>query len=189
MKHLLLAALLTTSIVCLFACQKEPTPAPPRRDVIDYTVLPPITQEGKNTFGCKVNGEVWVPRVEAFVPVNYLHCAYYRNNQNFRIITRLVTNSKNEEMQIYIAPKNLKEGRINLTDTSISSVNYWDHTNLTSYPYFSMNSSANWIDVTHIDTINHIISGIFQFTLKNNPDPNKKISFSDGRFDLKYTPE
>jgi hypothetical protein len=25
------------------------------------TVLPPITQEGKNTFGCKVNGEVWVP--------------------------------------------------------------------------------------------------------------------------------
>ena len=23
--------------------------------------LPPITQEGKNTFGCKVDGEVWVP--------------------------------------------------------------------------------------------------------------------------------
>ena len=26
--------------------------------------LPPITQDGKNTFGCKVNGQVWIPNIE-----------------------------------------------------------------------------------------------------------------------------
>ncbi len=42
--------------VCLIAplmsltCFEEP----------DFTVLPPITQTGENTFGCLVNGDVWV---------------------------------------------------------------------------------------------------------------------------------
>ena len=28
--------------------------------------LPPITTEGKNTFGCLVNGQVWLPEVKPY---------------------------------------------------------------------------------------------------------------------------
>jgi hypothetical protein len=38
----------------LGACELFPEAEP-------ENVLPPITQEGANTFGCKVNGEVWLP--------------------------------------------------------------------------------------------------------------------------------
>lgn len=33
-----------------------------KKKVNELSKLPPITQEGKNTFGCLVNGKVWVPQ-------------------------------------------------------------------------------------------------------------------------------
>src|SRR5690606_28653311 len=38
------------------SCKKETT----EPNSSNPNVLPPLTHEGKNTFGCKVNGEVWV---------------------------------------------------------------------------------------------------------------------------------
>src|SRR5687768_7246469 len=38
---------------CSLKCRKDKDKPP--------ATLPPMTQEGKNTFGCKVNGEIWVP--------------------------------------------------------------------------------------------------------------------------------
>jgi hypothetical protein len=48
------------------ACKKDKhingtgTPPPQQQQ------LPPITTEGKNTFGCLVNGEVWLPEVKPY---------------------------------------------------------------------------------------------------------------------------
>jgi len=60
-----LVLLLLAAMFFFSACRDHPNPYPPDDPppVVDYTVLPRITQEGKNTFGCKVNGEVWMPRV------------------------------------------------------------------------------------------------------------------------------
>ncbi|HEY2722945.1 MAG TPA: hypothetical protein VGI82_14530, partial [Chitinophagaceae bacterium] len=39
-----------------------------RKDKVGNTIeLPPITQEGRNTFGCKVNGKVWVPHYKCIL--------------------------------------------------------------------------------------------------------------------------
>jgi len=38
-------------------CENPPVPDPEPE-------LPPITHEGKNTFGCLVNGKVWVAEVD-----------------------------------------------------------------------------------------------------------------------------
>ena len=62
MKKLVFTLLLAASFI-LYACKKEKLEPTPPFQPIDYTVLPPETQTGANTFGCKVNGEVWVPRV------------------------------------------------------------------------------------------------------------------------------
>jgi hypothetical protein len=32
------------------------------------TCLPPITMEGKNTFGCKINGKIWLPKSGKLIP-------------------------------------------------------------------------------------------------------------------------
>jgi hypothetical protein len=53
---LLLIALFS---ICMPACKKtkiDPVPVP----AIDQ--LPPITQTGANTFGCLINGNVWLPK-------------------------------------------------------------------------------------------------------------------------------
>ncbi|MBL0190536.1 MAG: hypothetical protein IPQ18_04090 [Saprospiraceae bacterium] len=36
------------------SCKKEKMP----------DALPPITTEGKGTFGCKINGEIWIPKTQ-----------------------------------------------------------------------------------------------------------------------------
>ncbi len=47
----LVCFILITSL-CSLQCRKYEGPP---------TELPPITQEGKNTFGCKIDGKIWVP--------------------------------------------------------------------------------------------------------------------------------
>lgn len=50
--------LLLIALCGLFtACKKTVTPIP--TPIVEQ--LPPATQEGKNTFGCLINGNVWVP--------------------------------------------------------------------------------------------------------------------------------
>jgi hypothetical protein len=101
MKHLLPATLLTFSMVCCLSCQKEPAPTATPIEIIDYNVLPPITHEGKNTFGCKVNGEVWVPRVELFVPWFDKVCQFFETtNGAGLIISRVITLNQDDEMQL-----------------------------------------------------------------------------------------
>jgi hypothetical protein len=50
-----LYTLTTIIIFCSFCsqCKKSSSSSQP--------VLPPITQTGANTFGCKINGQVWLP--------------------------------------------------------------------------------------------------------------------------------
>ena len=49
---------------------------------------------------------------------------------------------------------------------------------------------GNCVEITHIDTVQNIISGVFSFTVYNNTtDLNDKIDITDGRFDLKYSPQ
>ena len=55
MKKLTLILLFTIPLLAL-KCNNDPEP----NDPIDQ--LPPITQTGENTFGCLVDGEVWLPK-------------------------------------------------------------------------------------------------------------------------------
>src|ERR1700733_2066445 len=56
--HVILFLLLYINTQC-----KKSAPPP--------NILPPMTQEGKNTFGCKINGEVWIPYYQCGL-INFL---------------------------------------------------------------------------------------------------------------------
>ena len=72
MKTSLVILTLSTLIICfsLTGCKKDPT---------KNAKLPPITQEGKNTIGFTIDGEVWVPYYKCSLmgdPCGEIHASY-----------------------------------------------------------------------------------------------------------------
>jgi hypothetical protein len=191
MKKVFLIALLP--LLCgLWACGKD-DPLPPYTgpQPIDYTVLPPATQTGVGTFGCKVNGEVWVPRVELFVPEYDKSASLHEKNAlgGGGISCRLLNTATNNFMSFgfgptFFQPTTCYGGKSN----PICSANF----NISPgkwYSTFEADSLSNWVEITHIDTVQNIVSGKFNFYMKNDQNVNEIIKLTDGRFDLKYTPE
>ncbi len=184
--RLLLLLLLVTS---LWACNKEEPikPAPPP----DYTVLPAATQEGKNTFGCKVNGQVWVPRVEIFAPwFDKLAQYHEKNGKGSGLIScRLLSTSKDDFFTMAFAPNYFHL-------VTYKTLN--DSTNLTWFnPDFRLGNegfehiegdSSNFLQITAIDTLNNFISGQFRCVLYNS-NRTKSLKITEGRFDMPYMPE
>lgn len=176
------------SIICFSACKKEEPPTPVTPEPIDYTVLPAITQVGANTFGCKVNGEVWVPRIEP--------PEYFGDPKNSTVATLTEADGRGKG---YIVCNMLTPENFNLTikygPTFFRTGTYYSPEcyvifHPESYdPYIisSPDSSANWINISHIDSAKNIVAGTFHFLLVNNNAPHDTIRIEDGRFDLPYT--
>lgn len=187
MKHVALFFALCT-LLSISACHKTPREVDKPEPIDIYHTLPEITQEGKNTFGCKVNGEVWVPRVELFVPWYTLDFQFSEANLkgNGLIGCRLLTESDDDFMVVVFGPTNFKPGAYFQNDQA-DNVTY-SSLRLSSLGYHSENkdSSYNLVNVNFIDTESNIVSGTFQFKLYNDMNPNDTIHITEGRFDLRY---
>ena len=181
---LLLLLMLAAS---LWACHKEDPikPAPPP----DYTVLPPATQEGKNTFGCKVNGQVWVPRVPLGTVTAYDKYALF-HEKNDRgsgiIICNLIDGSSDEHFTLAFTPSFFQVRTYKtLSDTALFRFNP-DFTRLSENFDHLEGDTSNYLTITKIDTARNFISGVFQCSVYNK---NKKIKITEGRFDMPYFPQ
>lgn len=190
MKNIIL--LFTTAFVFLFcaSCKKN----------WPSKVLPPITQTGANTFGCKINGQVWVPyyRCDSYcmgcVELAYnIHPVYSTNMFPLRFAMQ-AGKSENPYSGIFsIGPASLR----GLTTPDLSyvysignvadSMNIHFFTNSGDYtPQYG--NSNNIFQITKLDTTDKIISGIFSFTVYEFSGTNflkDSIVITDGRFDLK----
>jgi len=157
-----IALLLSTA---LSSCKKE-----------DH-VLPAITMEGKNTFGCYVNGELWLPkgRGDGSLPIfvdmtvnNFL--AIYADNRNSGIT---------------IAIKDTTGIKVNHPYSLTDGLNF-----IASYLIIKKEISCQTKnpdvisgEVTLSKLQNQIISGTFEFTTYN-PDCGDTIKVTEGRFDI-----
>jgi len=175
MKKLLIVC---SSLFLLAACKKE----------VDE--LPPATQTGANTFGAKVNGELWVP--QGFGPIPASNILEARQPGHDLIINaRNFASSPNEtEFQIYIQ---------NVTTTGIYPLNSnVVHPSMdASYAYYvkrTMTPENEWVTsaaysgtvtITRIDTVNRIASGTFQFTMMNIYNTPQPVTVTEGRFDVR----
>jgi hypothetical protein len=172
-----------------WACHKEEPlkPAPP----IDYTVLPDATQEGKNTFGCKVNGQVWVPRVPLLSVTIQNKSALFseKNGKGSGIIMcNLLDGSLDDYFTTaftssFFEPRTYKT----LSDTAQFRFNP-DFTRLGEGFQHIDGDTSNYFTITKIDTARNFISGIFQCTLYDSKK-SKKLKITEGRFDMPYFPE
>ncbi len=192
MKKLLFTLLAFT--VFLISCHKDKTEPSPPYQPIDYTVLPPETQTGANTFGCKVNGEVWVPRVP-LLAVTYRDIDALISEKdgtggggitcNLVDIEHQIDNSLSISTGITL----FKEGKLCYPSSPIIGVRF-KKTDGKRYLSKYFDIDENCLNITKFDTLNNIISGTFKFTAYNDTiNKNDKIVITDGRFDLKYTPQ
>ncbi len=144
-------------------------------------VLPRATQEGDNTFGFLLNGEVWRPAGKVGPTSNFR--SFY-NGKVFDISAyRIKGDSETDDTYIYMY--------INLEPNEIGSFSLNDPENGTFsftglgciYNQFdSIVNREGTLNITRFDS--GIIAGTFEITLTK--DDCKTINITEGRFDLKF---
>jgi len=154
--------------------------------------LPEATQTGANTFGLKLNGNYWIPQHFGVTNTGTILEARFTGTGDFVLNARnFASEPKESEFEIYI--KNM-----NATGTYQLNQNTDVYPNQSgSYAYYvkrEINPLNEWITstkyagtvtITHRDTINHIVSGTFEFTAGSIDSSASPITVTDGRFDVK----
>ena len=138
--------------------------------------LPPATQSGKGTFGCKVNGEVWVP--EAPPNINELHAGYQKDE--FFITAQRNIENKNIDQTISLGVKEMWHGVDSYTLKRSKTIIIF---NSNKCDYETDSLSKGRLIITYFDSAKRIVSGRFRFKLIKKKCDTLKIT--NGRFDIK----
>ncbi|MBL7780923.1 MAG: hypothetical protein JNM22_06875 [Saprospiraceae bacterium] len=185
--------LLAGFLACIVSCHKEETLQTIDPGIVDYSGLPAATQTGVNTFGCEIGGEVWVPRVP-ILTITYTDITstvFEKDNSGSGSVTCYLVDIEKQQdnrLQITFPPTYFQSVR-NCDPTPGVFAQFRD-SNGELYQSNYHPSPENCVTITHIDTVQNIVSGVFNFIVYNNAtDLNDKISITDGRFDLKYAPQ
>ena len=137
-------------------------------DTTKEEVLPAETQTGADTFGCLVNGKVWLPKGK--FPYSGLTATIQFNG--FQI------NASQGKQYIHIAKNDFKqigEFPLNSFDKDAAFIDKEDEYKCTD----------GVLTITKYDKSNQIVSGRFWFNAKNNA--GDILAITAGRFDLRYT--
>ncbi len=168
----------------------------------DAEALPQATQSGANTFGCKVNGEVWVPggyrtssgKLKKF-SVYYSPTPVWSPSTKGRFALTAYRENDDHDDNVIIAIDSLVAPGIYLLNTRTppypAQTPYPNHgAYLTSRPaaatYVTGPAHTGSITITRLDTAAHIISGTFSFTAGPYSGTTNTVQVSDGRFDINY---
>ncbi|MEO0555688.1 MAG: DUF6252 family protein [Bacteroidota bacterium] len=142
--------------------------------------LPPATQEGKNTFGCFVNGEAWVTKTSIDASAIYqggflqIGANIEESNRDEGIGLRI--DELISENTIYNITKVVENGSVRFVN-STNTVCFYDYENAIS---------GN-ITVSKFTLVQpYIVSGTFEFTTALNGCDTIRVT--NGRFDLNYIP-
>ncbi len=154
--------------------------------------LPPKTQTGANTFGCLINGEVFLPKGPSLSPI--LQCAYQYLNTNysqgyfFQLSVGHKYNTNDVAgIGIYTDSLPIMEGIFTLGDNQKGNayalyLRYKETENINLY---TKSDLPGQLVITKFDEINQIVSGTFWFDVVTSFGDTLKIT--DGRFDMQFT--
>lgn len=158
--------------------------------------LPPLTFEGKNSIGCRIDGAVWVPKGkwvgQTFLPG--LVGGFYVDPLYPNVHLLIITNDPNGTIEIfcrnYLNTKFLLTGKYlfnkNTEDITFGNgeIHSYGYLKINGKNYFTDSLHTGWIEILKLDTISGVISGRFQFDAYNASD-DKTYKITDGRFDIK----
>ena len=164
-------------LLCLplltLACEKEPL------DTLDELV--PATQEGANTLGCLIDGEVFYNRGGSS---NDLDITATVGNSPLYTIEVVGKEFLNDRKRVFLKILNPRVGPIQpITSRPILGFNIGIGADTDDY-FLNLDFPYD-VNVNHLDELNNIISRTFNFVVTNQTD-GSSIAISDGRFDVKY---
>ncbi len=148
----------------------------------DDLVLPPATSEGKDIFGCVINGELFVKNHE------YDNRSFYANDS--AMVYRKVNEYDNMVGQfeggINLIAKNLtlEQGKTYPLVGPKAGHAYAEIVEKSGQKYTTTDQNVGEWTITKIDKTNRIISGYFWFDIAAAKD--KVYQVRRGRFDIKY---
>jgi hypothetical protein len=178
--HLLTAALFSF----LPACRKHTeTPDP----------LPLATQEGKNTFGCYIDGKPWVAEIDPNIldpSLRKIEASYDEpgvgmyDEYGLSITAQKVTVKDTiYEFIIFGIKPIFKEGVVDIF--SLEHIGSSIHFDNPIRAYEIDVSLPQMFEITNLDTEQNIFSGLFELTIVSK-DKSDTMRITDGRFDIKY---
>ncbi|WP_147448312.1 hypothetical protein [Dokdonia sinensis] len=176
--------LLSLSLALLFMAQscKDDDDSP--QESIDQ--LPPITQTGEQTLGCLINGEPWVPSGFG----NSAPRAFYQfvdGAFTLGISGSMITDEKLVGLNIgALEIQELNEEEYALVE--FEPANFFGRISIDGGLIFTASTNSSLpgkLTISHFDQENFIISGSFEFTVRDEEGETYEIT--EGRFDLNYT--
>ena len=179
---LIFSILLSISVGCN---KDKPEPEPKELE------LPPATTSGNNTFGCKINGEVYLPK-GTWALKGLGSPAYFSDEGGFGFDVRNFSDFEYTTYMTLHTPTGIFGVGI-YEDFAFSDIQRFEFVidtivdgNETSYikPYETDTTMYRKIEITRFDLSNGIISGLFEFTMVHSETDNR-LSITEGRFDLK----
>ena len=167
-------------------CSKCNKVVEPAQDPASTAGLPAATETGAGTFGCMVNGKAWLP-VRDNTPLarsnpNLIYDATFEGG-SFSLSGEIYADKRSQEW-IAMGGRGIGAvGEYNLTNSGVgfTYVNYSDSVSYNT----DEDIATGKIIITKLDKTNNIIAGTFSFTIEKR-DTGKKVTVTDGRFDMKY---
>ncbi|MBK9211513.1 MAG: hypothetical protein IPO14_00745 [Saprospiraceae bacterium] len=172
----ILTILVSVAIILSLAssCKKEKMP----------DSLPPITTEGKGTFGCKINGEIWIPKTQdEFLGNNFNLYSIYEEDlpKRISVVASKIYDDFKQEFAIFI----YEPITMGVLDTNIINMRYADvNISIESYKNHKYKQFTNFI-ITRYDKTNRIVSGTFEGLLVKSITKDS-IRITEGRFDVRF---
>jgi len=170
----ILTILASVAIILSLAssCKKEKMP----------DALPPITTEGKGTFGCKINGEIWIPKTQdEFLGNNFdLYSAWEATPQRITILASKRYGEFDEGLSLF-----LSHPLIGTQDTLNTIIDFQNRKQ--SLELFR-NKNIRYlskIDILRFDLPNRIASGTFEGVVIKKSN-NDTLRITEGRFDVRF---
>ena len=162
-----------------------------KKEVTDANGLPPATQTGANTFSCLINGKVYIPGntslFNAPIQSDYIH---FGGGYHFRLVGTYGHSTSITSIGIFTESLNLVEGesiKLSSDSSNTSGIAYAHRTIGLIVYHTQLPRYSGSLLITHLDTINQIVSGTFWFNVITFDSSNDTITVTNGRFDVHYT--
>ncbi len=181
MKKVQQLILFSTLFLLLFSCKKNDPP-----ETSNEPVLPPMTHEGLNTFGCYIDGELFVANDGPSVVSIPRLSGSFGGEDN--ILKLQGTRYENGE---YLADISFKvkhiteEGEYSMFSFGTELKGYIT-SGFENCDYYHNPDNYGFVRITYLDNEKNIIAGIFEMKLINPDCVDTLKEITDGRFDFRY---
>ena len=171
--------LLWVIVLTLGACQKYPA----------QQILPKTTQKGAHTLGFYLNKESWIPLDRGYYKDYELPKPQLSKEGGIKISATRIDeyNYCRNWFCIEVAENICEGGTFNLSNkvckVPYQTYYYGSNKNRANLSYEIDTINPHYITFSCVDTVNGIVSGIFEFNAVSNL--NDTLEFRSGRFDLK----